>query len=319
MSNKATAELSGREFKNVEQVMKSVGISEVENIDPQTFADMVLRQTRANLVMRDVAAEVDRSLVGSAGSTIDYREIGALDAQDKDEFTATDDQSLAFPAVRVEVGVKQAIVPISDEAMEDSNLDVAQAVAEEIGVALGRVNDQDAYDLVTDEDYVLDSKKYNGTETLGDNAYSQELATDGEITFDDIASLAGEMRQDDQPVDALVISEDHGHQILTEDLFHLANERGDSVGRTEGRIGRILNMDVYVTSQANAVSTTSDGSIQGVMMASSRAFVEAVKREPRMEVKRKPQTGEDIIVGSMRYGHEIYDAEAIGFLKNSSA
>jgi len=77
--------LSQQELKNVEQVLKSVGQTEIENIDPQTFADMVLRQTRANLVMRDVAAEVNMSLVGSAGSTIDYREVGALSANDKAE------------------------------------------------------------------------------------------------------------------------------------------------------------------------------------------------------------------------------------------
>jgi len=310
--------LSQQELKNVEQVLKSVGQSEIENIDPQTFADMVLRQTRANLVMRDVAAEVDMSLVGSAGSTVDYREVGALSANDKAEFNDTADQTLSFPAVRVGVDVKQAIVPISDEAREDSNLDVAQTVAEEIGVALARRNNQDAYDLITNESYVLDDKKYDGTETLGDNAFSEVLATDGEVTYGDLATLAGSMRQQDQPVDSIVISEEHAHQLVQEDLFVLANERGDTLGRTEGRIGRIIGSDVYVTSQANGYSTAND-EIQAVMLASDRAFVEAVKRTPKMEVKRKPQTGEDIIVGSMRYGHEIYDAEAVGYLKNSGA
>jgi len=311
-------DLTARELKNTEQVLKSVGVSEVDNIDPQTFSNMILRQTRANLVMRDVAADVDRSLVGSAGSTIDYREIGTLQANDKTEFNATADQTLSYPAVRVGVDVKQAVVPISDEAREDANLDVAGTVAEEIGVAMGRRNDQDAYNLITNESYVLDSKKYNGTETLGDNAYSEILATDGNLTFEDMAALAGQMRQNDQPVDATIISEEHAHELVQQDLFHLANQRGDQVGRMEGRIGRILRTDVYVTSQANGVSISADGSIQAVMLASDRAFVEAVKREPRVETKRKPQTGEDIIVGSMRYGHEIYDAEAIGYLKNST-
>jgi len=308
--------LSQQELKNVEQVLKSVGQTEIENIDPQTFADMVLRQTRANLVMRDVAAEVNMSLVGSAGSTIDYREVGALSANDKAEYTETADQTLSFPAVRVGVDVRQAIVPISDEAREDSNLDVAQTVAKEIGVALARRNNQDAYDLITNESYVLDDKKYNGTETLGDNAFSEVLTTDGEVTYGDLAGLAGSMRQQDQPVDSIVISEEHGHQIVQENLFVLANERGDTLGRTEGRIGRILGSDVYVTSQANGYSTANN-EIQAVMLASDRAFVEAVKRTPKMEVKRKPKIGEYIIVGSMRYGHEIYDAEAVGYLKNS--
>ena len=314
-----TTNLSARELKNTEQVLKSVGISEVENIDPQTFANMVLRQTRANLVMRDVAAEVNRDLVGNAGSTIDYREIGALDANDKSEFNATSDQSLAFPAIRIGVDVKQTIVPISDEAQEDANLDVAQSVSEEIGVALARVNDQDAYDMVSDPDYSLDELKYGSGDTLGDFAYSQELGNAGEVTFTELTELAGTMRQNDQPVDSLVISEEHGHKIVDEELFHLANERGDDLGRTEGRIGRIVGMDVYTTSQANGYSASADGSVQGVMLASDRAFVEAVKREPRMELKRKPQTGEDIIVGSIRYGHEVYDAEAIGHLVNPSA
>lgn len=318
--------LNQKELKNTEQVLKSVaagvGAPEIENIDPQVFADMVLRQTRANMVMRDVAADVDRRLVGSSGSTIDYREIGAIqtsEVADKTEFDKTDEQELEFPAVRVEVDTRQVIVPISDETMEDANLDVEDAVATEIGIALAQKNDDEAYNLVTNETYTLDDKKYDGSETLGDRAFSETLATDGKLTFEDINSLAGTMRQDNQPVDALVISEDHAHQLINQELFHLANERGDQVGRTEGRIGRISRMDVYVTSRANAVSQTADGSIQAVMMASDRAFVEAVKREPRMEVHRRPQQGYDAIIGTMRYGHEIYDAEAVGYLKNSSA
>lgn len=320
-----STELNQRELKNTEQVLKSVttgvGEGQISNIDPQTFADMVLRQTRANMVMRDVAADVDRSLVGSAGSTTDYREIGALDESDvenKAEFEDTADNTLEFPAVRVEVDVQQVLVPLSDETMEDANLDVEQAVAEEIGVALAQKNDTQAYNLVTNESYVLDDKKYDGTETLGDNAYSSTLATDGNITFTDINSLAGDMRQDDVPVDTLIISEQHAHKLVNEELFHLANERGDQLGRTEGRIGRISRMDVYVTSKANGYSTTA-GEIQGVMLASDRAFVEAVKREPRMELKRKPRFGYDLVIGSMRYGHEIYEAESIGYLKNASA
>ena len=324
-----STELTQREFKNTEQVLKNVksvaegvGAAEISNIDPQTFADMVLRQTRANMVMRDVAASVDRRLVGSSGSTIDYREIGAIDessVEDKTEFDSTEENSLEFPAVRVEVDVKQVIVPVSDETMEDANLNVEQAVGEEIGEALAQKNDSEAYDLITDEDYVLDDKKYDGSETLGDRAFSQTLETDGELTFQDINSLAGEMRQDSQPVDALVVSEDHAHQLVNQELFHLANERGDQIGRREGRIGRISRMDVYVTEKANPISTSADGSIQAVMLASDRAFVEAVKREPRMELERKPQHGYDAIIGNMRYGHEIYDAEAIGYLKNSTA
>jgi len=319
-----STKLNQRELKNVEQVLKSVdagvGASEIENIDPQTFADMVLRQTRANMVMRDVAADVDRSLVGAPGSTTDYREIGAIDEEDvetKQEFEGTDEQTLEFPAVRVEVDVHQVLVPISDETMEDANLNVEEAVAEEIGEALAQKNDSQAYDLVTDEDYVLDDKKYDGDETLGDHAYTGTLETDGRLTFEDINSLAGQMRQDDQPVDALVISEQHAHELVNEEKFHLANERGDQLGRTEGRIGRISRMDVYVTSKANAFSEDPE-EIQGVMLASDRAFVEAVKREPRMEMDRKVREGYDVIVGNMRYGHEIYDASAVGWLKNAS-
>ena len=318
--------LTNRELKNTEQVLKavgdSVGQSEIENIDPQTFADMVLRQTRANMVMRDVNAATDTSLVGSAGSTIDYREIGAIDVEqveDKDEFEATENRNIQFPAVRVDVDVKQVQVPISDESMEDANLDVAESVSEEIGEALAQKHDEEAYELVTNEDYSLDQRKYESDEELGDFAEERTLATDGELTFEDIAGLAGEMRQKDQPVDSLVISEDLAHQLITEDVFHLANERGDQTGRLEGNIGRIVGLDVYVTSRANSRSTADDGSIQAVMLASDRAFVEAVKRQPRMEIDRKVEEGYDRIVGTFRYGYEIYDAEAIGYLKNSQS
>jgi len=318
--------LTSRELKNTEQVLKavgdSVGQSEIENIDPQTFADMLLRQVRANMVMRETVAEVNTSLVGSAGSTIDYREIGAIDTSDvesKTEFEETTDRNLEFPAVRVEVDTKQVQVPISDESMEDANLDVADVVSQEIGTALAQKNDDDAYSLVTDEDYVLDDNKYDGDETLGDNAEERELLSDGELTFEDIAGLAGDMRQNDVPVDSLIISEDLAHQLVTQDVFHLANERGDTSGRLEGNIGRILGLDVYVTSRAESRSTSADGAIQAVMLASDRAFVEAVKRQPRMEVKREVQQGYNRIVGTFRYGHEIYDAEAIGYLKNSSS
>jgi len=286
----------------------------VDAFDPERFADMVQTAVRANTVMRDVAMEVNRELVGSPGSSIKIRQTGRVAVNDKSEGTATSTEQWSHETTEIVTDtVKQTYVEFSDESLEDSNLNELQRTAENIGMSMAEENDQDAYDTVVAGTPAAVGAAPSSTET-----YADQVTSDGEISYTDVKDLGMRMQQGKYRVDSLVISFDHLSDLLDEDKFILFNESGVSEGLREGRIGRFAGLQVYVTSQANGSSTGNDD-IQAVVMDSSRAFAEAVKRPPRIELDRDVPAGTERVVGTMRYGHSIVDPNAIGYLVNSGA
>lgn len=295
---------------------KAVDSTLVDAFDPERFTDMVQTAVRANLVMEDVAMEVNRELVGSPGSSIKVRQIGATTVNEKSEGTATSETDFTHQAVEISTDpstsngyVLQSNIPFTDESMEDSNLPEMDRAAEEAGEDHAEYRDQVHYDLVA-------GATQGGADPADGEAYSFDVSSAGEISYSDVKDAAQSMRQDNYGVDSLVISHDHLADLLDEDKFILANEADTDSGLREGRVGRFAGVDVYVTSQANASTTTTDD-VQAVLMDSSRAFAVAVKRDPTVERDREEQAGRTNLVITQRFGNAIVDANAIGLLVNA--
>lgn len=295
---------------------KDIDSTLVEPFDPQRFADMVQTAVRANTVMRDVAMTVNRELVGSPGSAIDIRQTGRVAVNDKTEGSATADEDYPHESTTVTTDpsqsggfVKQTIVPITDEAQEDSNLDELERTATNIGESMAEANDSEAYNIVT-------GLAAGGSSPAAGEAYSATTSSAGEISYTDVKDLAMTMQQNKYRVDSLLVSFDHASDLLDEDKFILANEAGTDAGLREGRVGRFAGLEVYVSSQFNA-SSGNTGDIQAVVLDSDRAYAEAVKREPTIEEDRLPQQGETDLVGTFRFGMATVDENAIGYLVNA--
>lgn len=294
----------------------SVDSTLVDPFDPERFTDMVQTAVRANLVMEDVAMTVNRELVGSPGSSIKVRQIGATTVNEKSEGSATGETDFTHEATEISTDpanangyVLQSNIPFTDEAMEDSNLPEMQRAAQEAGEDHAEFRDQQHYNLV-------EGQTQGGASPGDSEAYSFDVASAGNISYTDVKDSAQAMRQDDYPVDSLVISHDHLADLLDEDKFILANEAGNTTGLRDGRVGRFAGVDVYVTSQANASSSTTDD-VQGVLMDSSRAYAVAVKRDPRAERDRQEQAGRTNLVITQRFGNAVVDENAIGLLVNA--
>jgi len=286
---------------------KDVDSTLVDPFDPERFTDMVQTAVRANTVMEDVAMEVNRELVNSPGSSIKVRQIGATTVNEKSEGSATAETDFTHEATVIDTDpaatngyVLQSNIPFTDEAREDSNLPEMDRAAQEAGEDHAEFRDQTHYDLV---------EGASGAQTA-------TVSSDGEISYSDVKDLAQEMRQNDYNVDSLVISHDHLSDLLDEDKFILANEADTDAGLRDGLVGRFAGVEVYVTSQANA-SSTSAGATQAVLMDSSRAYAVAIKRDPTAEEDRDEQAGVTNMVITQRYGNAIVDEEAIGHLNNA--
>lgn len=306
------------ELKNQGQEYKSLqDTGVIADVDPQVFSDMVDRAQRANLVMEDVMARDDRRLVGAPGSTIDIPRTGRVQHVEKTEGQATNPQTADRGTVNVSVSTKQTIVRLTDEAEEDSLLNEPEEIATEIGEAIAERHDEDAYSMITDANYELD-EEFGANEVLGDNVQTETLESNGVIDYKAAKDLAFSMRQGRDRADALVISFEHAGQLLDEDKFILANEAGTDQGLREGMIGRFAGLEVYVSEMANAIDDTADA-VQGVVLDSDRAFVKATKRTPTFEVERKGEEGYDSIIATSRYGYEVLNPSAIGWLVNPSA
>lgn len=293
-----------------------VDSSLVDVFDPERFMDMVQTALEANLVMEENAMTVNRELVGSPGSSITVRQIGATTVNDKTEGTATGETDYPHSSVVVNTDpsasqgfVKQSNISFTDIATEDSNLDEMERAATRAGYDHAEARDQEHYDLVT-------GATQGGSSPADGEAYSFDVASAGEISYSDVKDAAHSMRQDKYGVDSLIVSYDHLSDLLDEDKFILANEAGTDTGLREGRVGRFAGVDVYVTSQANGSTATTDD-VQAVLLDSSRAFAVAMKREPRMEEDRQEQAGKTNLVITQRFGNAIVDANAIGLLVNA--
>jgi len=277
---------------------------------------MVQTEVQANLVMEQVAMTVNRELVGTPGSSITVRQLGATTVNDKSEGTATAETDFTHNSTVINTDpeatngyVKQSNIPITDIAMEDSNLDEMERAAEDAGIRHAEARDQEHYDLVA-------GATQGGSSPADGEAYSFDVSGAGEISYTDVKDAANSMRQDDYNVDSLVISWDHESDLEDEDKFILANEAGTDRTLRDGLVGRFNGLDVYVTSQANPSSATTD-EVQAVLMDSSRAYAVAMKREPRVEEDRQQQKGRTNLVISQRFGNAIVDANGIGLLVNA--
>lgn len=282
---------------------KAVDTTNISDWDPQVFADMVDTAARANYVMRDVTAQVNRQLVGSPGSSIDIRERGTASASSLSEGASADTNAATDPThtkVNVSVSKIAASTFITREAEEDAMGDQMEGVAEEHGEALAKKNDADAYSTVIG----------------ASNPNTVTVTTDGEIEYADVKDAMVAILADDYDPDTLVIHPDFLGDLLGEQKFIDASQFGGDDPIREGRIASFIGLDVYLTTQANASSTTS-GATQAVVLDSDRAFVEAVKREPTTEMEFDEDTDRWQLVSTMRYGHSVLNDDAIALLNNA--
>lgn len=289
-----------------------------DQIPKDTWTDMVNTASRANLVMRPLAAEVNRQLVDAPGDTVKIEERGVLSVNTKAEGGNTTAQQVSDGniVVTVPTDVKETKVEITDEADEDSRRDEFEAYATEAGAAHAEKRDSEAYSTVT-------SLTAGGSDPADSEAFSAQLSSAGEIDYSQSQQLAAQMAQGAastsgdgfSPTD-MVISHLHHADLRDEDKFILANQSGTTEGLREGRVGRFAGMEVHVTRQANAPTTTT-GDVQAVLLNRNRAFVEVVKRPITTEQDRDVDNGVDYVYDRARYTHQVVEEHSIGYLVNA--
>lgn len=289
-----------------------------DQIPKDTWTDLVNTASRANLVMRDLAAQVNRQLVDGPGDTVKIEERGVLSVNTKPEGGNTTAQTVSDGniVVTVPTDVKETKVEITDEADEDSRRDEFEAYATEAGEAHAEKRDSEAYNTVT-------SLTAGGNDPAASEAFSSDLSSSGEIDYSQSQNLAAQMAQGAastsgdgyMPTD-MVISHLHHADLRDEDKFILANESGTTEGLREGMVGRFAGMDVHVTRQANAPTNSTDD-IQAVLLNRNRAFVEVVKRAPETEEDRDVDNGKTLVYDRARYTHQVVEEHAIGYLVNA--
>lgn len=289
-----------------------------DQIPEDTWSDMVNTAARANLVMRPLAAEVNRQLVDAPGDTVKIEERGVLSVNTKAEGGNTTSQQVSDGNIVVSVptDVKETKVEITDEAEEDSRRDEFETYATEAGVAHAEKRDSEAYSTVT-------SLTAGGADPAASEAFSSNLSSAGEIDYSQSQKLEAQMSQgaastsgDGYGATDMVISHLHHADLRDQDLFIEADKAGTTEGLRQGMVGNFAGMDVHVTKQANA-PTTNTGDVQAVLLNRNRAFVEVVKRPPETEEDRDVDNGVTYVYDRARYTHQVVEEHAIGYLVNA--
>lgn len=292
------------EMKDQGYEAKVVNQSNISDWDPQVFSDMVDDAVRANTVMRDVTAQVNRQLVGSPGSSIDIRERGNVSASSLSEGASASsnaDSDVSHSKTNVSVSKVAVSTHITREAEEDAMGDQMDETAAEHGEALADKNDNDAYSTLNDD-------------TLS-NIATVDNDTDGQVKYTDVKSAMVKVLANDYEPDALLIHPDFLGDLLGESKFIDASQFGEDGPIREGRIASFIGLDVFMSTNFKSSNTTS-GDTQAIVLDSDRALVEAVKREPTTELEFDEDTDRWQVVSTMRYGHAVLNDKAVCLIEN---
>lgn len=286
--------------KNQQLEEKAVDTSNISSWTSDELSDMVDVAQRANRVMRQLSAEV-ADISGAPTDTYKHRARGSLSAASQSENSQISSEDLSHSNTSITVSKYGKRVVLTREAEEDGMDSQADEVATELGQALADKEDQEAYNTVSN--------------TSLSNVKTQDNSTDGEVAYTDLRQLRAKVKGDDYTPDAVIIHPDHEADLLSESKFIDASQYSSDRPIKNGEIGEILNMTVYVTTQANASGTTS-GNVQGVILDSDEAFVTVTKRDPTVEMEFEEDYDRWQIVGTMRFGHGVINEKAIGHVVN---
>ena len=190
---------------------------------------------------------------------------------------------------------------LTQESIDYTAGPVKDMLLDEMGAALAEKLEQVTYDVL---------KNAASTQT-----YTLDIS--GTLSYEDILRAEAKAKKDKKVrPDFLIIAHDLVPDLLLDPNLTKTVNYGEGTVALPGEVGRIGNVRIIAHDLAVAKATTT-GTVQGILIDSTRAFGEAFGRPLTFEEERVPEDDTWKEVCWVRYGAAVLDPDAIMLLKNA--
>lgn len=270
-------------------------------IPADVYARAVFMAVHAKRILGNLVAALKHDVGRGNSDTIQVRKYPARTAQtDVAEAASLTANADTVSTVSITVKKHGDYAILTDESIQFTSDDVKGRLLAEMGAALAEALEQKAYDAL---------KNASSTKTT-------TLQVSGVVDYAEVLAAQAELKKAKMNPDFLIISPDHETDLLLDANLTKVAEYGAGAVSLPGEIGRIGTIRVIVHPLAVA-RATSTGTVQGIMLDSSRAFAEVYGKPLRFEEQRVPENDTYKEVAWVWYGCGVLDANAICLMKNA--
>ena len=271
-------------------------------VAPAKYDEMVKSFEEKNLIVASLGEQYDFRQPGRTWTVTIDAEPGSAAAvvaeTDAVSYTAITNRQVTFSP-----STKYAAYQASYEQMQDGFLNFMENASKKIGYQLSWKKDSLAVSTIiagaTTTKYA--NSKSLATDLNSTDVFSRELVLEGR-------KVVGKYYYNPSE---LVIGRDQEADLLNEGSIYKANEFGTRSAISNGLIGNLYGVQIYVSDLIVASSNVAKGFLMGRSGSDEAAFGVAVAQDPMMETKRDIEYRQQKVVGTERYDIKVIHPNAI--------
>ena len=293
------------------------------NFIPEIWSDEVIAAYEKSLVLAPLTKKI--AMQGKKGDTIHIPKPTRGVASAKAENTAVTIQNATEGEVLVTINKHfEYSRMIEDITNVQALASLRQFYTGDAGYALGKQVDDDLFTLGKSfgdgdgSNFVTTATFYNDVST-GTTAYAVDQVVVGDI-FDDsfLRDMIQKMDDADTPMDgrSLVIPPSLRNAIMGVDRY-VSSDFVNGQGVTNGKIGELYGVDIYVSTNCPVLETASEnsagGAIRGAMLCHKDTMVLAEQQGIRSQTQYKQEFLGTLYTADRLYGTQVLRPET-GFI-----
>ena len=300
-----------------------VGNTDAATFIPEIWSDEVIAAYEKSLVLAPLTKKI--AMQGKKGDTIHIPKPTRGVASAKAENTAVTIQNATEGEVQVVINKHfEYSRMIEDITNVQALASLRQFYTGDAGYALGKQVDDDLFTLGKSfgdgdgSNFVTTATFYNDVST-GTTAYAVDQVVVGDI-FDDsfLRDMIQKMDDADTPMDgrSLVIPPSLRNAIMGVDRY-VSSDFVNGQGVTNGKIGELYGVDIYVSTNCPVLETASEnsagGAIRGAMLCHKDTMVLAEQQGIRSQTQYKQEFLGTLYTADRLYGTQVLRPET-GFI-----
>lgn len=278
------------------------GNSYGQAVAPAKYDEMVRDYQNKTLVVAPLGEQVDFTRPGSSWTvTIDAAPTAAALTAETDAaaVSAITNRQVTFTPIEYTKKYEASYTE-----MEDGFLKFMENASKKIGYALA----------VKKDDVCLAAIQAGATHAVfagTGNAAATDLAAGDVMSRNALLRGLQKIRTSLYRPDAAIISPIQEAQLLDEGTIYKANEFGTRAAISQGLIGNIYGLDLYVSDSITSASNVQEAVVMGKTGTGEKAFGIATARRATVESDKDISFRKVEVVGSERYDAKVYHPDAI--------
>jgi len=288
------------------------GVTEAANFIPEIWSDEIIAAYKSNLVQANLVKKM--SMVGKKGDTINIPSPTRGSANAKAENTAVTIQGNVEGTTQVVIDKHYEYSKVIEDIADVQSLSsMRQFYTADAGYALGKQVDTDLFALGKDfgdsngADWVHSNSYYVDAST-GLTAYTADTVVPADVVTDaDFRALIKLMDDQDVPMDgrSWTIPPSVRQTLMGIDRY-VSSDFVSGMPVSNGLIGNLYGIDIYVSSNVPVIETASDnaagGDVRGSIMQHKDTSVLVEQSGVRAQTQYKQEWLGDLFTADTIYG-----------------